>query len=210
MNAPQTRSVTTLNVSPTFGDSSIEAKLVQIDIGLFRSQLSLFRLNYVYSITNWHFDNAPVTQLNEVCSKYPHLQHINFSQLVNNKIQALLGIDATLYILKREFLQGLKNTPFAILTFSTEDDEDPLTKSLTSFWKIDTSGTENEDELSLSKNDKRAVERLNKTVRRTGQRYEIVLLWREKVALENNYFIAKAQVHSLDKKLQNDKTLKNM
>ena len=44
------------------------------------------------------------------------------------------------------------------MTFSTEDDEDPLTKSVTSFWKIDTSGTENEDEISLSKNDQRAVE----------------------------------------------------
>ena len=113
LNAPQTSSETTLNVSTAFGDSSMEAKLVQLDIGLLQSQLPLFRLNYVYSIKNWHFDDAPVTQLNELCSKYPHLQHINFPQLENNKIQVLLAIDATQYILEREFLQGPKNTPLA-------------------------------------------------------------------------------------------------
>ena len=188
LNAPQTSSETILNVSTAFGDTSMEAKLVQLDIGLFWSQRPLFRLNYFYSIKNCHIEEAPVTQLNEVCSKYPHLQRINFPQLENNKIQVLLGIDATQYILEREFLQGPKNTPFAIrsllgwtitgpikfdndkpektnflshsfeafdreMTFSTKDDEDPLTESVTSFWKIDTSGTENEDEFCLSKND---------------------------------------------------------
>ena len=94
----------------------MEAKLVQLDIGLFRTQRPLFRLNYVYSIKNWHFDDAPVTELNEVCSKYPRLQHINFPQLENNKIQILLGNDATQYILEREFLQGPKiaRLPFGV------------------------------------------------------------------------------------------------
>ena len=50
LNAPQTSLETTLNVSTAFGDSSMEAKLVQLDIGLFRSQRPLFRLNYVFSI----------------------------------------------------------------------------------------------------------------------------------------------------------------
>ena len=81
---------------------------------------------------------------------------------------------------------------------------------MTSFWKIDTSGTENEDEISLSKNDQRAVEILNNTVRHRGERYEIGLLWREKVTLENNYPVAKAQVQSIDKKLKKDKALKDM
>ena len=64
-----------------------------------------------------------------------------------------------------------------LFPFSTEDDEDPLTKSVTSFWKIDTSGPKNENELSLSKNDQWAVEILKNTVRHTGERYEIGLLW---------------------------------
>ena len=113
LNAPQSSSETTLNVSTAFGDSSMEAKLAKLHIGLFQSQRTLFRLNYVYS-KKWHFDDAPVTQLNEVCSKHLHQKHINFPQLESNKIQVLLGIDATQYILEREFLQGPKNNPFAI------------------------------------------------------------------------------------------------
>ena len=44
------------------------------------------------------------------------------------------------------------------MTFSTEDDEEPLTESVTRFWKTDTSGTKKEDEISLFKNYQRAVE----------------------------------------------------
>ena len=94
------------------------------------------------------------------------------------------------------------------MNFSAEDDEDPLTESVTSFWKIDTSGTENEDQISLSKNDQRAVEILNNRVRHTGERYEIGLLWREKITLENNYPVAKTQVKSIDKKFKKDKAFK--
>ena len=174
LNAPQTSSETTLNALTAFGDSSKEAKLVQLDIGLF------FRLNYVYSIKNWHFDDAPVTELNEICRKYPYLQHINFPQLENIKIQVLLGINATQYTLERGFLQGPKNTPFVTwillgwiitgpikfdnekpektnflsvsfeafdreITLSTKEDEDPLAEFVNSFWTIDTSWTQNEN-----------------------------------------------------------------
>ena len=114
LNAARTSLESTLSVSTAFGDSSMEAKLVQLDIGPFNNNKPLFRLNYVYSINNWHFDDAPVSELNHVCSKHPHLQHISFPQLENNRIQVLLGIDATQYILEREFLQGPKNTPIAI------------------------------------------------------------------------------------------------
>ena len=54
------------------------------------------------------------------------------------------------------------------------------------------------------------VEILNNKVQHTGERYEVGLLWREKVALENNYPVAKAQVQSLDKKLNKDKRLRDM
>ena len=78
LNAARTSPESTLSVSTAFGDSSMEAKLVQLDIGPFNSNKPLFRLNYVYSINNWHFDDAPVLELNDVCSKHPHLQHISF------------------------------------------------------------------------------------------------------------------------------------
>ena len=86
LNAARTSLESTLSVSTAFGDSSMEAKLVQLDFGPFNSNKPLFRLNYVYSINNWHFDDAPVSELNDVCSKHPHLQHISFPQLENNRI----------------------------------------------------------------------------------------------------------------------------
>ena len=88
--------------------------------------------------------------------------------------------------------------------------EDPLADYITSFWKIDSSGTENENETPLSKDDTRALKILNDTVRHTGERYEIGLLWKEKVSLENNYPVAKAQIQSLEKRLGKDQLLKEM
>ena len=59
-------------------------------------------------------------------------------------------------------------------------------------------------------NDTRAVEILRNTVHHIGERYEIVLFWREKVALKNNYHVAKDQVQNLDKKLKKDKNLRDI
>ena len=115
-----------------------------IDIGPFNSNKPLFRLNYVYSINNWHFDDAPVSELNDVCSKRPHLQHISFPQLENNRIQVLLWIDATQYILEKEFLQGPKNTPFAIRNLLGWTRTSPMrnNKEPTSFLSAMTHSTE--------------------------------------------------------------------
>ena len=64
--------------------------------------------------------------------------------------------------------------------------EDPLADYITSSWKIDSSGTENENERPLSEADTRALKILNDTVLHTGKRYESGLLWKENVNLENN------------------------
>ena len=45
---------------------------------------------------------------------YPNFKHIRFSQLEINRIQVLLGIHATQYVLETDFLQGPKNTPFEV------------------------------------------------------------------------------------------------
>ena len=65
-------------------------------------------------MSNWTFNNASVNNLNEACLSYPHLQHIHFPKLSENKIQILLGVDASQYILEREFLQGPTGSPFAL------------------------------------------------------------------------------------------------
>ena len=103
-----------LNVMHAFDQSVINANLVLLDIGRYKDDEPLFRLNYVHSINNWKFSDAPVQELNETCATYSHLQHINFPNLGNNKIQLLLGVDATQFILERKFLQGPTGNLFAI------------------------------------------------------------------------------------------------
>ena len=103
-----------LNVMHAFDLSVINANLVRLDTGRYNDDEPLFRLNYVHSINNWKFSDAPVQELNETCATYSHLQHFKFPNLGNNKIQLLLRVDATQFILEREFLHGLTGTPFAI------------------------------------------------------------------------------------------------
>ena len=55
----------------------------------------------------------------------------------------------------------------------TTNEEDPLADYITSFRKIDSSGTEIENESPLSKDDIRALKTLNDTVRHKGERYEM-------------------------------------
>ena len=62
----------------------------------------------------------------------------------------------------------------------------------------------------LSRDDTRALKILNDIVRHKDERYEIGLLWKEKVNLENNYPVAKPQIQSLEKKLSKDQLLEEM
>ena len=45
-------------------------------------------------------------------------------------------------------------------------------------------------------------------MRYTGKRYEVRLTWKDNVALENNYAVAKAQLMSLQSRLSIDETLR--
>ena len=83
-----------------FDQSVITANLVRLDIGRYNDDEPLFILNYVHSINKWKLSDAPVQELNETCATYSHLQHIKFPKLGNNKVQLLLGVDATQFILE--------------------------------------------------------------------------------------------------------------
>ena len=187
-----------------------------------------------------------MNDLNEACSPYPHLQHIHFPNLSDNKIQILLGVDATQYILEREFLQGPSGSPFALrnilggtitgpikrksnpiqqeinflslsyrafdhaLTNLTVDTERHLSECVTSFWKIENTGTEFEETADTSTDSKRAVQILQDTIHHIGDRYENGLLWKQDSKLENNYPVAKAQLDSLQRRLNKDIELKQL
>ena len=239
-------------MSHALDESVINANLVRLDIGQLNSDQPLFRLNYVHAVRNWTFNDAPVNDLNEACSSYPHLQHIHFPKLSDNKIQILLGVDATQYILERELFQGHSGIPFALrnlgctitgpikrktepfmqetnflsnryrafdhaVTNLTVDTERHLSECVTSFWKIESTGTEFEETADTLTDSKRAIQILQDTIHHIGDRYEIGLLWKQDSILENNsilensiYPVAKAQLDSLQRRLNKDFELKQL
>ena len=204
------------NSSHAFDETVMHANLVRLDIGKLNSYQPLFRLNYVHAVRNWTFNDAPVNDLNEACSSYPHLQHIHFPKHSNNKIQILLGVDATQYNLERDLLQGPSGSPFALrnllgwiitgpikretepflqetnflshsfrafdhsLTNLTVDTERHLSECVTSFWKIESTGTKFEETADTSTDSKRAIKILQDTIHHIGDIYEIGLPWKRR------------------------------
>ena len=169
-------------------------------------------------------------------------------KLSDNKIQKLLGVDATQFILERELLQGPSGSPFALrnllgrtitgpikrktepflqetnflshsyrafehaLTKLTVDTERHLSECLTSFWKIESTRTEIEETADTSTDSKRAIQILIllDTIHHIADRYEIGSLWKQDSKLENNYPVAKAQLDSLQRRLNKDFELKQL
>ena len=84
-----------LNFSHAFDESVTLANLVRFDIGKFNIEKSLFCSNYVHAVSNWPLNIAPVNVLKEACLSYHHLHYIHFPKLTKNKIQILLGVNAT-------------------------------------------------------------------------------------------------------------------
>ena len=114
VNAPSTKAE--LHVKQTFDTSSLNANLVRVTIGKYQADTPMFRLNYVYAAGAFNFDTVPVDEINNVCTKYSHLEHISYPQLGNNKVQVLLGIDGLQYFSAREPLAGPSNSPMAFRT----------------------------------------------------------------------------------------------
>ena len=88
-------------------------------------------------------------------------------------------------------------------------DDQPLDELLEQFWKIEAEGTQPESE-SSNPTDKEALDILKKRITYNGERYEIGLLWRKPLRIENNYFAAFSQLKSLHKRLSNDIQLKEL
>ena len=81
---------------------------------------------------------------------------------------------------------------------------------MTSFWKKENTGTQFEETADTSTDSKRAIQILQDTIHHIGDRYEIGLLWKQGIKLENNYPVAKAQLDSLQRRLNKDIELKQL
>ena len=87
--------------------------------------------------------------------------------------------------------------------------DDKLANQLSKWWDIG-SYASNCDVTGHSKEEQQAIETLEQTTQFNGERYEVGLLWREdKVELPNDFYSAKGQLKSLERRLQKEETLKN-
>ena len=98
----------TLFIATAFGDPSMNANLVRLEVRSYNSSSPLFRLNWLYSTEDRHFNDAPVADINPVCAMSPHLQHVDFPQLTSIRIRVVLRIDSMQYINESELSQEPK------------------------------------------------------------------------------------------------------
>ena len=77
------------------------------------------------------------------------------------------------------------------------------------FWTCEGTKTTKASPNTVNQEDKKALKIFEDTVKHNGERYEIGLPWKQNIQLSNNYFLAKAQLRSLEKRLNEDKQLAN-
>ena len=75
------------------------------------------------------------------------------------------------------------------------------------FWTCERTSTTKASPNTINQEDKKALQIFEDTVKHNGERYAIGLPWKQNVELPNNYFLAKAQLRSLVKRLNEDRQL---
>ena len=75
------------------------------------------------------------------------------------------------------------------------------------FWTCKGTRTTKASPNTVNQEDKKALQIFEDTVKHNGERYEIGLPWKQNIQLPNNYFLAKTQLRSLEKRLNEDKQL---
>ena len=86
--------------------------------------------------------------------------------------------------------------------------EESLSKQVEDWWRTESFGTKYEDVTSGSREDKRALETLERTVKHVCDRYEVGMLWREgEVKFPDNRFVAEKRLESTERKVKRDEEL---
>ena len=86
--------------------------------------------------------------------------------------------------------------------------DESLNKQGEDWWRTESFGTKYEDVTSRSREDKRAIETLERTVKHVSGRYEVGMLWREQeVEFPDNRLMAVKRLESTERKLKRDEDL---
>ena len=103
-----------LSIRGAFSEDTVSSNLVQLHIGPFNSTSATFTLQSVYSVETLNFVLIDFAKRNNVCSRFDHLRHIAFPNLVENSVHILLGVDAFWHIAERQILKGPFGSPYGV------------------------------------------------------------------------------------------------
>ena len=145
----------------------------------------------------------------------------------SRSVKILLGANVVDAVLQQEIRKGLPGQPVAVLTrFGwtltgsvkqfvppeqshkmhvnlIQSSDDLLHRQVQNWWRTDLFGTKFEHQSPRSREDARALEMLEKTVKHCGDRYEVGLLWKdENVELPKNRVMAEKRLESTERMLK--------
>lgn len=189
------------------------------------SSNSFFTISNVRTVNNL---NLPVNSMcyKSIVKKFPMLtDYFNDTDLTLDKPKLLLGQDNIDLIVTRQVIRGPKDGPMVSQTKLgyvlhgrcgranlTEDASilnicscDQLNETLKHHFKLDDFGIKRDTkDFPRSREDMKALEIMQQTTRRIGDRYETGLLWRDDAfdsPLPNSYCQAKQRLRGVDRKI---------
>ena len=183
---------------------------------------------YATSASDFQMPNVPVELFNSICADYDHLNNIIFPQIRDNRIGVFIGADAFIATVPLKFTTGPPGTPYGVLTqlgwtvtgpipqkYKPTSNKQEIKYNITLYNRIKNPEQYIENDMlqmfwtmegknlvrgkkTLTADDRKALETLKRTTCHNGSRYEIGLPWKDDTKLPNNYFLAKAQLQSLE------------
>lgn len=183
-----------------------------------------------WTIPRLNLPSQRVTQ--SMIDSWPHLKGLDIPLVDSKNVTVLLGANVLDAILHTKVRCGAQGQPVAVNTAlgwtltgavkgfvpperlhvmliqRVPTTEDLLNQQLQNWWRTDSFGTKYQHESPQTREDKRAIEILESSVRHIGDRYEAGLLWKEKdVQLCDNRDVAEKPLKSTERSVKRDLAL---
>ena len=167
-------------------------------------------------------------------SKWSHLIDLNLAPVTAGPVRVLIGADAMELIMPMAVRRGPAGAPWAVhtmlgwvvtgklpesvlgsrtrhVTTLTIMDETSLHEQVTNWWSTESFGTKYQSSPKRCKQDETAIQILQNTTKRAGERYETGLLWTSpNVRLAGNFSGAQSRLRSIERKLDRNPALEEV
>ncbi|XP_043228628.1 uncharacterized protein LOC122392278 [Amphibalanus amphitrite] len=172
---------------------------------------------------------GPAVNWPAIKTQWPHLCDLDLPGITTASVDILLGSDVLELIVPRAVREGPAGSPWAVLTrlgwvatgklpagLADGDDDrqvnhvklmenQELHEEVTNWWKTEAFGTKYNDAPNRCTQDKTALDLLDSTTKRAGDRYETGLLWKSpEITLNGNVSSALSRLKATERKLDRD------